>query len=1108
VQDSLALVAIYDNMGGTSWFRKSNWKTNNPVSTWNGVGVSGGRVTELNLFLNNLAGNMPDEINDLDGLIELICWGNQIDSLPDLSNLTNLSAFYVSFNSLTSLPNLSNLTNLTDLRCDNNQLASLPDLSNLTNLGILICDGNHLTSLPDLSNATNLTFLSCDNNELSSLPNLSNLTNLLMLECAYNNLTSFPDLSNSVSFTTLLCIENHLSFEDIEPLYSHPNFNNFTTFDYAPQFGTLQIQAPSEAYIDDTLILSIQTNAQHNQYQWKKDGSPIGSITSDGTLVIPQVRYSDRGVYSCEVTNTLVTGFTLQTYEYNIDVYGIDSLGGQYIPNQLIVEFNPSTTAFERDQLRQWYNATKIDSCMCGEYLEVWELPEDSLQFDSLGHIHYFHNLEETRKHARGKPTVKEANFNYIMDLESIPYDKKIPIRPRRTQMVQQTQTNNQQGNVTVALLDTGIDTTNLALKGLIAPIDSPHCMAHSPYGINFVNSSPNTLDGHGHGTHIAGIIAGILDQPFGSNGLQILNLKTHDSTGFGNLFDATCAIYYALRDSVDIINISWGYQGMPSEILSNAISQAENDDVLVIASAGNESIDNDNISHYPSSYTHSNIISVTSIDVNDNLSNFSNYGTLSVDIGALGQGVQSTLPNGQVGDKNGTSMAAALVTKAAVISKLTYCDFSSSDIKQYILSSAEEIPALTGITTTDGKLADSLLVVIDVTPPQFGPLSPIPPILADSNLCKALGVTWTMPVVTDNSDSVWVVSSHLSGSAFPLGTTTVTFTATDAAGNTATTSFNITVVDGEFPNILNCPADITRQLAAGDTTASISVPSLVAYDNCGIASIINSFNHTSDATDIYPIGNTDVEWIVTDNSANTASCMTRIVVTVNCARDAFEPNDDSTATTTLPLIGLDAIICPAGDEDWYTFTVSATNPHIQIRLSNLVENYGLKVFNGSSLVAYADTLLANTKAIVLNNLPAGDYTIQVFGYGNAYNPTDAYTLQVQERNTPFPYRRGRLIRNGANNIHELALLEKAPQPYVFPNPAKEKVTMMLVSGKEAQTIIQITDTQGKVLLQHPTHLQKGINYPEIPIHSLVKGLYLIKVKLNHMTFVEKVVKQ
>jgi len=955
------------------------------------------------------------------------------------------------------------------------------------------------------------------------LPSLSNLTNLQWLFCNSNQLTSLLDLSNLINLQVLSCDSNQLNFEYIEPLYSHPNFNNFGSFIYSPQFDTLQIQASSEAYVDDSLTLYIQTNAQHNQYQWKKNGIPIDSITSDSTLVISRLKYSNRGIYTCEVTNTIVTGLTLHTYEYNVDVCGIDSLGGKYIPNQLVVEFKPNTTASERDQLRRWYNATKIDSCMCGEYLEVWELPEDSLRFDSVGYIHYFHNLEETRKHARGKPRVKEVNFNYIIDLERTPRDKQIPIRLQQAQMVHQTQTNNQQRTVTVALLDSGIDTTNLIQRGLIARVDSPYCMGQSPYGVNFINRNADASDNHGHGTHIAGIIGGILDQPFSPNELQILNLKTHDSTGFGSLFAVTCGIYYALRDSVDMINISWGYQGMPSQILENAICQAENDSVLIITSAGNENSNNDSIPHYPSSFNRTNIISVTAIDANDSLSSFSNYGASSVHLGALGQEVQSTLPDGQVGDKSGTSMAAALVTKAAVINKLTHCHFSANDIKQYILSSVEVIPALTGITTTNGKLADSLLVwtapPLDVTPPQFGTISPTPPILADPTLCKALGVTWVMPIVTDDSDSVRVVSSPMPGSAFPVGTTTVILTATDAAGNTATTSFNITVVDPESPDILNCPPNVTQQVVAGDSTAIVPIQTLVAVDNCGIDSIFNNFNQTADATDMYPLGTTNVEWMVVDNSGNTASCMTRVMVTDehgNCGRDTFEPNDHTTAASNFPFIGLSAVICPEGDEDWYTFTVSDIKPHIQIRLSELVENYGLNVFNGQNLVAYADTLLTNTKVIVLNNLPAGNYTIQVFGHENVYSATGSYSLQVQARNTPFPYSAGTLIRNEADDIYEsvqhmassLPLGEKTTQPYLFPNPAKEKVTVMLLSEKEAQTTFRITDTQGKVVLEYPIYLQEGRNQSEIPIHSLAKGVYLVKMELNHMKFIEKLVKR
>ena len=75
--DSLALVALYDSTGGPNWTHNGNW-LQGPVSTWHGVRVQNGRVTELHLDINNLQGMIPVELSDLSSLVYLELGGNQL----------------------------------------------------------------------------------------------------------------------------------------------------------------------------------------------------------------------------------------------------------------------------------------------------------------------------------------------------------------------------------------------------------------------------------------------------------------------------------------------------------------------------------------------------------------------------------------------------------------------------------------------------------------------------------------------------------------------------------------------------------------------------------------------------------------------------------------------------------------------------------------------------------------------------------------------------------------------------------------------------------------------------------------------------------------------
>ena len=102
-----------------------------------------------------------------------------------------------------------------------------------------------------------------------------------------------------------------------------------------------------------------------------------------------------------------------------------------------------------------------------------------------------------------------------------------------------------------------------------------------------------------------------------------------------------------------------------------------------------------------------------------------------------------------------------------------------------------------------------------------------------DTGDCSAV-VTYTTPVGTDNCTGVTTTQTAglPSGSTFPVGTTTNTFEVTDAAGNTATCSFDVTVNDTEDPAI-TCPADITTSNDPGDCSAVVTYTTPVGTDNC-----------------------------------------------------------------------------------------------------------------------------------------------------------------------------------------------------------------------------------------------------------------------------------
>ncbi|MFQ5425211.1 MAG: HYR domain-containing protein [Phycisphaerae bacterium] len=183
----------------------------------------------------------------------------------------------------------------------------------------------------------------------------------------------------------------------------------------------------------------------------------------------------------------------------------------------------------------------------------------------------------------------------------------------------------------------------------------------------------------------------------------------------------------------------------------------------------------------------------------------------------------------------------------------------------------------VTPATPITGTLGSITVTTADTTPPTLAACNDVS---ANNNpgACAA-AVNWLPPTVTDCS-AVTLTPTHNPGDTFPVGTTTVTYTATDAAGNVATCSFNVTVNDTESPVFAACSPDVLVQADAGACTASIVLQTPAVTDNCSTATV------SSDAPAIFPMGATVVTWTATDTSGNTASC----TQTVTVADDSVPP--------------------------------------------------------------------------------------------------------------------------------------------------------------------------------------------------------------------------
>jgi hypothetical protein len=209
--------------------------------------------------------------------------------------------------------------------------------------------------------------------------------------------------------------------------------------------------------------------------------------------------------------------------------------------------------------------------------------------------------------------------------------------------------------------------------------------------------------------------------------------LKFLGPGGSGYTSDAIIAIEYAAANGASVISASWGGGGF-SQTLKDAI---EASGCLFVAAAGNGGADQvgddtDVAPHYPSAYDSSNIIAVAATDRNDSRAGFSNFGVVSVDLGAPGVSILSAYPGSTYQYMSGTSMATPHVTGVASLILGKNPGATPFQVKEMILSTVDPIPALDGISVTGGRLNAYQAVMADL------PDGPTPPDPAAPNVAAS----------------------------------------------------------------------------------------------------------------------------------------------------------------------------------------------------------------------------------------------------------------------------------------------------------------------------------------------------------------------------------
>ena len=251
-----------------------------------------------------------------------------------------------------------------------------------------------------------------------------------------------------------------------------------------------------------------------------------------------------------------------------------------------------------------------------------------------------------------------------------------------------------------VAVIDTGVDYTHKDLADNIwvnegeipgnGIDDDGNGYVDDVHGVDFVDGDSDPMDEHGHGTHVAGIIAMTPGNGGGvgvAYGAKIMCIRAGQANGSFASSDIAKAIKYAADNGADVINMSFGGTGR-SYLVESALQDAFPSCVLV-AAAGNDGLPTNDAKQadylftedvYPAGYKY--VLGVMATNNNQSLASFSNWdfaegSGCEYEMAAPGVNIYSTLPGNRYACWSGTSMATPNVAAAAAILRSKYTDKS-----------------------------------------------------------------------------------------------------------------------------------------------------------------------------------------------------------------------------------------------------------------------------------------------------------------------------------------------------------------------------------------------------------------------------------------------
>jgi subtilisin family serine protease len=377
------------------------------------------------------------------------------------------------------------------------------------------------------------------------------------------------------------------------------------------------------------------------------------------------VKDSKSGAIIYQIAQSFYYGFTAPTASSIIEQGEID-------PSAIIVKYkNGKVTTEKLNSVAQAISETGAKISALNEKLGFALVKLDDRK-------EYFNALSQLIKN----PEVEYAEPNYLAHVTQIPndpyYNQQWGLRDIQAHPAWDKVSPAQRGNVTIAVLDTGINAGHEDLQASIVP------------GYNFIDNNDNPVDGHGHGTHVAGIAAAITNNGKGiagvAGGAKIMPIKVMNDRGSGDYAGIINGIKYAADRGAQVISMSLGGPGS-SQAMQDAVDYAISRGASVVAASGNSN----SAVAFPGNCN--GVITVGAVDSSNQRASFSNYGP-EMDVVAPGVNIISSYKGAanSYTAMSGTSMATPFVAGVTALVRAANPNLTSAQVTQIIDQAATDL--------------------------------------------------------------------------------------------------------------------------------------------------------------------------------------------------------------------------------------------------------------------------------------------------------------------------------------------------------------------------------------------------------------------------------